>query len=409
MKKLPFGLILMLGMSIGYWAGWQRRSGTELATQTVGLAVQASADHSLLKTVGRHATIIELVDERTGPDRDAALRMALIGANAEDFMAALQRIEQSRPSLQREIDLRVAYEIWGRTNPMEALAHAQTAGDSVQTGQMLEAVLAGWVTQDAEAAWAWSTAPGCDPRFAQSILGSLARLKPELALELARRLPNTDSLRYQEACWSVVQAVTKDGSYEKALTLIDGLQLDDVRSALKERLAETWAKYDPVSAVSWALEAVDEQGDPSLVWNAARGWGDRNPREAAQFAASFTAGPQRKEMLTSVVTEWSKKDIDAASTWLSKIPASAENDPAIAALATDPIFSTRYPYAAMKWAECIAASETRSGAIQTIALKWAMVDLVAAQTYLEKTPSLSSNQRLLALGALPLRQLREGR
>jgi len=98
-------------------------------------------------------------------------------------------------------------------------------------------------------------------------------------------------------------------------------------------------------------------------------------------------------MLTEAVLQWATKDLVAASNWVNRFDASPDNDPAVAAIATDARLVAGKPETAVSWAESITTASTRVEALGAILRDWTGRDPAAAAKYLNESATLRAEDR----------------
>jgi hypothetical protein len=160
---------------------------------------------------------------------------------------------------------------------------------------------------------------------------------------------------------TVVEAAWNSGDYAKAAALVmTWPELDDRRQILRPVLSD---------------------------------WMETSPLAAAEFAQTLPAGVERREMLEAVIHDWCERDVAAAGAWLNALARHADQDGAVAAIATSSVLSEQRPEIALSWAESIGAPTARWEAAATVAEVWARRDLAAVVRYFEKSSTLTIDER----------------
>ena len=338
----------------------------------------------------------------TRADRDAHLRLEFARASAAEFETRAREILRRAPSRERDDLAAIVYEFWGRRNPAAAIAGARQEPILRRREHAMAQVLAGWTAVEPSAALQW-VAANDTPGARLAIATALAELPGETTLALARSLPPGFPLG-REVHLAAIDATTRSGDYAAGRDIVNAIADHEVRGRAAARLADQWARHSPQAAAEWAVTVPSPESGAQILASVGTIWAAQDPRGAADFARVMPAGQARQTLLTNVVLYWAANDIVGASRWLDQLDAHPDNDPAMAAIATDSRLVSRNPETALSWAESIAGEARRHEAIQLIVGAWALRDQEAATRYLRDTPVLPAatrSQLLAGLGRVP--------
>lgn len=328
-----------------------------------------------------------------GADRTAELRLALRGAAPAELERWATSLAGAPPSATRDGDRQLVLELWARRQPAEALAHADAERDPRVRSLLLASAVAGAMAAQPSETLARAAHDSRD-EVVQAALECLGSMESARAMALLGGLGEASPVFRQRAHWAVLENVVSSGDYERARELVRTVSEPALQQRLTASLADAWGRADPRRAAEWAAAPwADESGQAQTLANIGATWAAREPQAATEFAARLTPGASRERMLTETVLQWATADLVGASNWINRLDASPENDPAVAAIATDPRLMNNNPTVAASWAESIASPERRLGALRAILQTWQQRDPVSAGRYLAETPTLKAEER----------------
>jgi hypothetical protein len=329
-----------------------------------------------------------------GPDRAAELRLALRSAEAAELERWVGALEQAPPSQTRDRDRQLIFELWARQRPSEALARAETERDPRVRAMLFSSAVTGAMTADPAATLQRVARDGRD-ELMQPALDALAQLEPGRALDLVRSMPEAGVTFRQRASWAVVEGVIAGGDYERGCEIVRAVGDPALQARLAASLADAWGRAEPRSAATWAASLTSEAPERAqTLANIGSAWAAREPRAATEFAAQLAPGAGRQRMLAETMLQWAASDLVAASDWLNRFDSTPDNDPAVAAIATDARLIARNPEVALSWAESISVPAARLEALGAILRTWTERDPAAAQRYLNQAPTLKAEERM---------------
>ena len=174
--------------------------------------------------------------------------------------------------------------------------------------------------------------------------------------QLRRTLALADpKLRNRELENSMSRASLED--VKKALEWAEGLPESAGKRAAMAKIMERWGQLDGANAVAYGEKLFAETGNPDLLKDAIRGWGqtdpiaslqntqsmgvsdglrrditrdlmrdwaDRSPQAAAAFGASNSVEVGRGGLTALIADRWSKQDPKTAANWAMSLPAGKE-------------------------------------------------------------------------------------
>ena len=218
--------------------------------------------------------------------------------------------------------------------------------------------------------------------FMERAAANFASTNPEAALALLSEIRNPSTLRRITSTVAALRAAT---SPQDGIAFANSLEDENVRRMARLSALNTWGLSDPRAAATWALENADTKNSNDL-YSIGRNWAEHDPEGASAFALEAAAKPGAPggagtEMLRSVMEKWVSADAYGASLWVTKLPAGAEKDHAIGALARGAIGID--PQAALGWAMSIGDAGARDEALRNCMQSWSWKNPAAARGWLE--------------------------
>ncbi|MGC6423441.1 MAG: hypothetical protein ACON4O_00475 [Lentimonas sp.] len=285
------------------------------------------------------------------------------------------------------------------TNPDEAYALTANIASLRDAERAKIAVLEVWAKSDPVGALAWAqTALVDEPRHLytsqmQALYRGYAELNPEAAFASAQALPaetRAESRLRDRLMSEVIETQVREGNVEQANLAIQLIDDPEVRERMTEELVNEWAQYDPESAAAY-VTALGEGASTRVKSELADEWAESDPAAAAAWLLSLEEGdPAVVRAASDVIREWSRYDLTASAEWLNSLPASPELDRAVASYTFRA--AQEDPANAMTWAESISNDWVRTRLMTSVAGTWKNEDSQAFETYVESA-ELSDEQK----------------
>lgn len=350
-------------------------------------AVAAAAAHASPR-------ILEDVIRSIGQgDHDAAIRFQAEypAANTpyawEGILGGIGRTDRGAAAalaLEKNLKLKEYVGSWVAREPEAALAWARGLEDPVQRRRVMDLAVEELIT--------------ADPRAALTELEQLpaGRSRTERTAEALSALSRTDPAAARAAAESLPNSA-------------------DRQRALAD-LTETLAARDPVAALdilkdlSWADEA-GLQGEwsyksatSSIVGPLSNGTDHNSVRQLMQSAPERTADllaslpPERAAPISQAIRQWTSAQPEAASRWLTELPAGTVKDTAITALTRWLAQESPEPdyEAALAWGAAISTPEQQLESMRITLGTWRNQDWKAARAAVDRLP-LTPEQRTQVL------------
>lgn len=151
----------------------------------------------------------------------------------------------------------------------------------------------------------------------------------------------------------------------------------------RETAVATWAANDPQAAFAWASSAADEGEVNNWQLGATRGIAATNPELARDYIAQLE-GRTRSQALDAVRPYVLQYGFEYATAWIGGVEDEGVRNRASREMARD--LASLDPAQAGRWNAAITDVETRREVSETVADRWARVDLPAARTWVEGLP-----------------------
>jgi hypothetical protein len=365
-------------VGLGFFLGRQSTSQTKTTPSTANT------------TFGRPFVSMPLAAEESA----AANGRASLNA-AKKTWATLQQ-QPTTPTSEESMCAQL--KIIAASDPLQALALAQTAATPRQRELLRNAALQGWATHDSQAAASWTltNVRAEERRIAIECLAAGAIAQPEQAVATFNYLIAADPLQASDHGNALVFAFTHAGQYDLASGFA-ATGPTEFRAAWLCTVYNQWATYQPQAA----LAALEKIPDTAACLEARAGlfagWSNSDPALLVSYAQTLPTGDTRLQALNEGLSQWVQRDPVAASAWMDKFDPSPDLDAGAAAVAIAPALVAKKPDVAVSWAESITDPELRANTLLDLIQLWAQHDPNAARHYAATSPALRPETRELAL------------
>lgn len=393
-RFILFATLWTLSLVIAYYAGSrlttslssessEAQSAAPQATAAQALAqnddtsapAENAADENLTTAPSTETLVAEiqaaLTTTAATPQAEEHLKSLLVQLAATQPQQALELAEQIK-SLRAKETARVAIlETWARTDPVAALAWAQTAlvneTASVRNVQM------------------------------RAIYRGYAMENPAAALQLASQLDaSTTALRRQKTQFmgEIIETQIQNGDLAGARLAIEQMEDGEIKSSLTREMVNEWASYDPEGAAAY-VDSLGPDVDPRIKNSLVDSWAESDPAAAAAWLSTLPAeDPAISRAAASLVRDWARYDLNASAEWLNSLPASPDLDRAVASYTFRA--AQEDPATAMTWAESVTDQRIQGYLTQRVAAEWKDNDPEGFQQYLDQSDlSDKDKERLL--------------
>jgi hypothetical protein len=288
---------------------------------------------------------------------------------------------------------------WGKSDPMAALAHAESYESLRKRSSAVNSVLNSFAKNDPEGALSWYFSSLETDPLAQKF--NPAMVFKELAVE-----------DFQGAISRVNQIadpIVRRNSLKYMLTSVDGEQrystignlfyqsasLED-QKMFAEEYVNGKARYQPYEAAQWISNIENPDVQVNAIDSLIRNWSADRPDQAAEWVLRLADADVREKQLANISKNWSRADPDAAEAWLNSFPPDPDLDNAVNGYVAT--LRKENPAQASEWVEKIFDPGKRASATRAVAKEWLDTDPVAARDYILRSELDEKNrQKYLAL------------
>ena len=357
-------------------------------------------------------------------DRDEIIRAALIGRAKTDPIAALERLELVPPGgssgyfasttagrvlgeaakvdfegtvtwlanndqrLSREDLVGLARSVTERLNADATgfLARHAMDGSIEALVPAIQSALMNQAAGQSEVVWDWlkwqEESPGIES-LKSSLLQSTAYHDPELAVEMAKDLPQTEE--GQKQARRIMQGLLDGGRrlhrfeelYQEVPERLKGVLLEEAFGSLGGGVPnpEVWAER---------VKLLPREAQSQAAGYVALSWARSRPEEAWNWATGLGHSEARNAAISQVAHTWAGNDMTAAAEWIRGLPGGVNRD--IAAASFVEATAVKDPFAGWEWAMSISdRAQAQRAAFHTVQLM-ATRDPVTARKWMESGP-----------------------
>ena len=313
----------------------------------------------------------------------------LMELTVDEVKAALAEVKSTVTDAQQRALLEsVLLGRWAETDPIAALAHAETlvSGEGMMAGQALMSVIGAWAQKDPEAALAWyqkrrdSDAPaggfGMDDGALMMIFNGLMSHNPERALDSLDMIQDERSRGV--AIGGIAMAATDTGLRTRLLDRAETLD-PETRDSLRQGILGQWAAIDPDGAIAWAGGLPPDE-ITALIDGAGHSFLFSNPEKGAEFLLTHATDETLSRRYSQIIDSWVLRDPIAAGEWLNRQPKDPAQDQARSSFAINVVRSD--PEVAMEWAKSVSNEQQRTSSVMSVYRHWQKRNPEAAEAAL---------------------------
>ncbi|HEY2344135.1 MAG TPA: hypothetical protein VGH90_13920, partial [Chthoniobacteraceae bacterium] len=264
-----------------------------------------------------------------------------------------------------------------------ALRWIDSLPTSLSRQNLFQPVARQWAEKDprAEIAWARGLTDEASRRAASANgISRLATADLSAALALIQTWPAGED--HDEAIRAAIQSAAQDDA-RGALQILDQLPAGPSRNALMQEVCATWGQSEPRAALDWLMQnAPAGKGGYGLA-DLIQGWMTTAPEEAATWAEALQAGDRRDSVMSKIVEEFVKTDLDRAQSLFAQLSPSAQGN---AAGSIVNAILQESPEKACTWAQSLPEGLAQRKAFGELGQQWAAQDANAAAQWLGTLP-----------------------
>ncbi|MDP3070203.1 MAG: hypothetical protein Q8N18_07940 [Opitutaceae bacterium] len=215
---------------------------------------------------------------------------------------------------------------------------------------------------------------------AQTMLKRLARADAPWTGDYLRSLP---AGAFRSELLGAVLAQWGGDNLPAALAWAGKLGESVLQETAMVHLSYRWFDANPEGALAFAAIRPEERRQ--LLTTLVGEWSRQQPAAAAAWAAEFSSDPVMDGVAAGAVAAWAENDDLAAAEFVLKLPAGRrQQDVAIAVLTA---LAQKDPALGVQWIDVFRAGRDRDYAIETLAYRWATSDPTAALAWCNHLPA----------------------
>lgn len=158
------------------------------------------------------------------------------------------------------------------------------------------------------------------------------------------------------------------------------------KRALLGKILERWGQLDGVNAAAYGERIFAETGNPQLLKDAVRGWGQSDPNGAMQYAQSTSLGDGiKRDLSRDLLRDWADRTPEAAAAYAAANRIEVGRGGAMAVIADR--WSKQDPRAAAQWALSLPAGRDQQRALDLLVQNWSDLSLQAAADFVTRQPA----------------------
>ena len=208
-------------------------------------------------------------------------------------------------------------------------------------------------------------------------------------------MPSASALNELKQTMGLANPKTRDREMENALSRAS---LDEVKRALEwasalpesaakrsllGKIMERWGQLDGANAAAYGEKVLAETGNPQLLRDAIRGWGQTDPNSSIQYTQSMAASDgMKRDISRDLLRDWADRNPLAAAAYAATNPVEVGRG-GVMGLISDR-WSKQDPQAAANWAMSLPAGKDQQRALDQLVQNWADLNLQAAADFVSR-------------------------
>jgi hypothetical protein len=306
-----------------------------------------------------------------------------------------------------------------KNNPDEAIDLALALGATEEEkSTWITDIMKEWAGSDPLSAWQWLQQQGyrmdqlADGSLTGVVFSAMAARDPRMLLATMNSLVSpgntTGPFGSETVARAGLQALVDSGNLDLARQAVETWTYSplkpDIGAAAYETVAMALGKDAPEEASAWLKALPVTPATSSAVTTFALEWSKRDPVSAMAWAETLPPNENQAPAISNIFGNWAAQNPTAAGEWLndyfSRVTPSPDNDTQVEALIFRSSTLQNSPTLALQWAGLISDPTEREASEESVLKRWASSDRAAATDYVNKSPTLTADQKQALLQEL---------
>jgi len=288
----------------------------------------------------------------------------------ENAKAALESLTEVPRNSLTDTQLRLFRFAWGQVDGPAAADHVIETLDGRSRGWAAYSVMAGWASNEPEAAIAWTGKIEEERQrdsFYRGIVGGLAKTDPDFATRLAMERHAAGDRDADDYISTIAREQLRLG-LDTVTPWIDSITEPELKQGAVYQVARTHVHRDPEEAAQWVEAYVGNDFATAAIGEVADEWAEDDGAAAVAWVAQLPLGDAKTKAFGQVFNEWTEDDPLSASQYLVAMPDGPDRDAGAQALSRR--HAREDPEAAVTWAASIGDEAIRTSSLVYTGQQW---------------------------------------
>ena len=173
---------------------------------------------------------------------------------------------------------------------------------------------------------------------------------------------------------------------KKALEWASALPEGAAKRALMGKIMERWGQLDGVNAAAYGEKVFAETGNPQLLKDAIRGWGQTDPGGSIQYTQSMAVSDGvKRDIARDLFRDWADRSPQAAAAYAAANAIDVGRGGVMSLIADR--WSKQDPQAAANWMMTLPQGRDQQRALDQLVQNWSDLNLQAAADFVTRQPA----------------------
>lgn len=173
---------------------------------------------------------------------------------------------------------------------------------------------------------------------------------------------------------------------KKALEWASALPEGAAKRALMGKIMERWGQLDGANAAAYGERVFAETGNPQLLKDAIRGWGQTDPGGSIQYTQSMAVSDGvKRDIARDLFRDWADRSPQAAAAYAAANAIDVGRGGVMSLIADR--WSKQDPQAAANWMMTLPQGRDQQRALDQLVQNWSDLNLQAAADFVTRQPA----------------------